>query len=107
MPPRYYGGVPDSEKIPKAIGETTHFTIKSHTDRAGTGDVEFALLQKTVNQEGTCVSCTALWLFKEKLEIRSVTLTVSTINVAEQVLPLKHKYMTLSQKPDNFTCKVP
>jgi hypothetical protein len=81
VPPRYHGGVPDSEKIPKASGETTHFTIKPHTQRAGTGDVELALLQKTDNQEGTCMSCTALWLFKEKLEIRSATLTVLIINI--------------------------
>jgi hypothetical protein len=40
------------------------------------------------------MSCTALWLFKEKQEIRTVTLTVLTINVTEKVLPLKHKCMT-------------
>jgi len=53
------------------------------------------------------MSCKALWLFKEKHEIRSVTLTMLTINVTEQVLSLKHKCMTLLQKPDNFICKVP
>jgi len=53
VPPRYQGGAPDSEKIPKAISETIQFTIKPHRDRAGTGEVELALLQKTDNQEGT------------------------------------------------------
>jgi len=48
-----------------------------------------------------------MWLFKEKQEIRSVTLTVLPINVTERILPLKHKCMTLLQEPDNFTCKVP
>lgn len=41
------------------------------------------------------MSCNATWLFKEKQEIRTVTLRVLTINVTEQVIPLKHKCMTV------------